>query len=273
MQHARIFRYLQNDSNAAHFSLHDWVNDESRRGLIFLTTRTKQRESLKGLMALFINSLSNEILSLHDNPERRIFLFIDEFGVLPPMHAVKELLTLGRSKGCSFWIGIQEKAQLNEVYGDNVANTIVNQCNTYAIFRMNDPRSADYFSLLFGESESESMESSYSSAARDRRETETYRSATKTARLVLPAEIHELANLHYYLKIHSHPVTRSLSTYRAYPEMAPVFLANLDYQLGKTGNNNRSHETRSNKGPDSGNQNGAPAAGPKPQFSMDDFDF
>lgn len=273
MQHARIFRYLTGEDTRPQFSLHDWVQDDDQQGFIFLTTRTKQRESLKGLMALFINSLSNEILSLRDDPGRRIMLFIDEFGVLPPMHAVKELLTLGRSKGCSFWIGIQEKAQLDEIYGDNVANTIINQCNTYAIFRMNDTRSAEYFSLLFGERESQSMESSYSSAARDRRETETYRSATRTSRLVLPAEIQELPNLHYYLKIHNHPVTRAQSVYRDYPLVAPAFVANPAFRLKDKPSKNPADAGKKAVPEKAGKE--AKQAPPENEgrFMIDDFDF
>lgn len=272
MQHAKIFRYLQNPDKRPWFSLHDWVTDEKRSGFIFLTARTKQRESLKGLMALFINSLSNEILSLRDNPERRIFLFIDEFGVLPPMHAVKELLALGRSKGSSFWIGIQEKAQLDEMYGDNIANTIINQCNTYAIFRMNDTRSAEYFSQLFGERESESMESSYSSAARDRRETESYRNVTKTSRLVLPSEIQALPNLHYYLKIHNHPVTSPQVVYKAYPQVAEAFVVNPAFRL-----NGAKHAAQKNNPvqppqPDKKEVNKSADNG-QYRFTVDDIDF
>ena len=269
MQHARIFRYLTGGDSRPQFSLHDWVADEEKQGFIFLTTRTKQRESLKGLMALFINSLSNEILSLRDDPGRRIMLFIDEFGGLQPMPAVKELLTLGRSKGCSFWIGIQEKAQLDESYGENISSTIINQCSTYAIFRMNDNRSAEYFSLLFGERESQSMESSYSSAARDRRETETYRNATRTSRLVLPAEIQHLPDLHYYLKIHNHPVTRAQSVYRDYPQVAPAFVANPAFRLAKkppAGGNKAVPDKAEKKAEQTPPEKGG-------RFMIDDFDF
>lgn len=159
MQYARIFRYMVNPRSKPSFSVRDWLMDGNSKGTIFLTSNTKQRESLRGILSLFINSLANEILSLRDDPERRVFLIVDEFGTLHTMDSIKDLLALGRSKGCSFWIGIQEKSQLDEIYSRNIANTIINQCNNYVVFRMNDSDSAEYFSKLFGEKEIEMMES------------------------------------------------------------------------------------------------------------------
>lgn len=226
MQYAKIFRYMVNPQNKPSFSLREWLQDNKRKGTIFLTSNTKQRESLRGILSLFINSLANEILSLRDNPERRIFLIVDEFGTLHTMDSIKDLLALGRSKGCSFWIGIQEKSQLDEIYSRNIANTIINQCNNYIIFRMNDSDSAEYFSKLFGEKEIEMMESTYSSGVEKYRDGESYRNITRKERLILPSEIQAIPDLSFFLKIHDMPITKSSIAFKTFADVAPAFINN-----------------------------------------------
>jgi type IV secretory pathway TraG/TraD family ATPase VirD4 len=233
-QFAKIFRYMAEDDNQKSFSLKQWVRDPEQKGFIFLTSNTKQRETLKGIYTLFIDSLANEILSLRDDPERRIFIIADEFGSLHPLNSIKDLLALGRSKGCSFWIGVQEKAQIDALYGKDMANTITNQCNVFLIYRMNDTDSSEYFCKMFGEQEIETMETSFSSAIRDHRDSESYRNMKLTERLVLPSEIQSLPNLNFYLKISGYPLTRSGISYRHYPDIAPAFVPNERFTVTPT---------------------------------------
>lgn len=235
MQHARLFRYLIPADNKQTFSLRKWLQDDSKGGFIFLNSITKQRETLKGVFTLFINSLAQEILSLRDNPARRIFILIEEFGTLHALNSVRDLLTLGRSKGCSFWLGIQEKAQLDAIYGKELANSIINQCNNYVIFRMNDSDSAEYFSRLFGEKESELMESTFSSGARDSRDSQSYRKLRFTDKLLLPSQLQSLPNLSCYLKLSGFPLTLSRVTHRNYPDRAKSFIADKQFVLAETG--------------------------------------
>ena len=153
MQFARIFKYLRFGKDEETFSLSEWIADEDQQGFIFLTNTTKQRESLRGILSLFINCLADEVLSLDDNLSRRIFFFLDEFGTLQKMDAVKDLIILTRSKGCSFWLGIQDKSLLDNIYQKDIADTIVNNCNNYCIFRLNGYDNARYMSDLLGEAE------------------------------------------------------------------------------------------------------------------------
>ncbi|MCG8604831.1 type IV secretion system DNA-binding domain-containing protein [bacterium] len=243
MQHAKVFKYLVNTHEKSPFSLRRWVRDDDHGGLIFLPSHSKQRPTLRSIFGLFINCLSNEILSLRDDPARRISVFLDEFTSLPPLDSIKDLLTLGRSKGGNFWIGIQEKAQLDALYGKETANTIANQCSTQVIFRMNDVESSEYFSTVLGQRETESMESTFSSGSRDRRDSESYRYTSKTDRLVLPSQIQSLPNLAFYLRIHSFPITQCRIRYKAYDDREPAFVPNEHFLA------NRSTKPESNPPP------------------------
>ncbi len=231
LQYAKVFKYLSNPEDKPLFSLKQWLENDKGGGFIYLSSNTKQRQTLKGIFSLFINSLANEILSLRDNPKRRIFIIVDEFGTLHRLDSIKDLLALGRSKGCSFWLGIQEKAQLDAIYGKELANSIINQCNNYCIFRMNDADSAEYFSRLFGEKESELMESTFSSGARDYRDSESYRNLRFTDKLLLPSQIQSLPNLSCLIKLSGFPLTLSEVSYRHYPDRGESFVANKHFLI------------------------------------------
>ncbi len=231
MQNAKIFRYMVKGENKQSLSLREWLRDDSKGGFIFLNSVAKQRETLRGIFTLFINAFAEEILSLRDNPDRRIFIMLDEFGSLHPLNAITDILTLGRSKGCSIWIGIQDKARIDTIYGKDMSNSIINQCNNYIIFRMNDSDSAEYFSRLFGEKEAEVMESTFSSGTRDYRDTESYRNQRITDKLLLPSQIQSLPNLSCYIKLSSYPLTESRVPYKHYPDRAKPFVADKRFVM------------------------------------------
>jgi len=237
-QYSKIFKYLRFNKDQKPFSLQEWVRDEKQQGYIFLTNNTKQRESLKGILSVFINSLANEILSLRDDLNRRLFIFLDEFGTLQRLDAVKDLIVLTRSKGCSFWCGIQDKSQLDYIYGPEISNTIVNNCNNYIIFRLNGYDNAKYFSDLLGESE---KDFSLVLGQKDIQNQQSYRNYAKIDKLILPSEIQALPDLHFYLKLHGFPVTGTRTTYREFPEVADAFVPNTDFQSSKVSGQKQNH--------------------------------
>ncbi len=242
IRYAKIFRYLQNPGKKESFSLRNWVNSPGK-GTIFLTNNTKQRESLRGILSLFINSLADNILSLRDDPQRRIFIIVDEFGTLQRMDSVKELLSLGRSKGCSFWIGVQEKAQIDDIYGRSISNSIINQCNTHIIFRMNDSDSAEYFSRVFGERESILTEHTHSQQGGSSHRGTSYRDITKREHLILPSELQTLPDFKCYVKMHSFPIVKTTLVYKSYDTISDSFVPDKAFELsGKNDMENNANE-------------------------------
>lgn len=272
--HTKVLQYLRYQKSQQHFSLRDWITDEERGGMIFLSSRVKQREALSPLMSFFIDRLATEVLSLRDHPNQiRIIFWVDEWGVLPPMPAIKMLLQQGRSKGSVFVAGIQEKAQLDHIYGPETATSLINQFSTYVGFRMNDSNSAEFFSRLIGERETEQTQASFSSGTRDRRETESYHHQLRSDRLVLAAQLQKLPNLHCFLKVHGYPIIRSELTYRPYPDMAPAFVVNTDFHLASATQTNPSPTAAPGLNiPPYKDENSA-EINKRPRFTIDDFDF
>ncbi len=227
-QHTRVLNYMVESPGQPQLSLHDWLTD-NKPGLIFLPNAADQKETLKAVFSFFINCMATTMLSLRDDAARRVFFLLDEVGTLERMHAIFELIKLGRSKGACFFLGIQEKSQLDHLYGEHMANSIINHCNNHIIFRCNDNYTAQYASNLLGEAEQEGMESSYSAGYKEFRDRESYHRSQRLDRLVLPSQIQTLPDLQFYLKLHGLPVAQCALPYRGFPDITDAFVPNQHF--------------------------------------------
>lgn len=282
-QHARILNYMAEQPNQRRLNLHDWLSN-NQPGLIFLPNAADQKETLKGIFSFFIDSLATALLSLRDDPDRRIFFLLDEVATLDRMQAIFELIKLGRSKGACFFVGIQEKSQLDHLYGEHLANSIINHCNNHIIFRCNDNQTAEYASHLLGEAENEAMESTYSAAYRETRDSESYHRSNRLDRLVLPSQIQTLPDLHFYIRLHGLPVAQGQVAYRSYPDVAPAFVPNkyflsrnlklTDRQPPGSSSTTNSGRSRQQEMPlDGSRSKGTREEAKKQEYPIDEFRF
>jgi type IV secretory pathway TraG/TraD family ATPase VirD4 len=167
-----------------------------------------------------------------DDLTRRIFFILDEFGTLQRLSSIKDLLIASRSKGGACFLGIQDMGQLNKIYTEPAANTIVNACGTSVMFSVADPQTADYLSRKIGDSEFEATEESYSAGVKDGRDGLSWSKRNKTEHLLLASQFMNLPDLHAYVKIPNVPgVTETTLTYKSYPAKTEPFLIRSDLVL------------------------------------------
>ncbi len=55
-----------------------------------------------------------------------------------------------RSRGIGITIVLQDKGQLDEMYGENIASSILNNMSQKVLLKTSDPATAEYFSSLLG---------------------------------------------------------------------------------------------------------------------------
>ena len=89
---------------------------------------------------------SNEDLSL----PRNVYFILDEFGNMPKIESFDKMITVGRSRKIWFNIIIQSYQQLNNVYGDKVADVIKGNCGIKMFIGSNDISTCKEFSELCG---------------------------------------------------------------------------------------------------------------------------
>jgi type IV secretory pathway TraG/TraD family ATPase VirD4 len=214
------------------FNISQWLSGE-KGGWIFVSNYARISETVKPMLTLFLDLISRVLLSLADDRGRRIYMLIDELPTLHRVGSLPQLLALARSKGGSVWLGTQSISQLRRVYGDNDADTIVNNCATNAVFRLEDPQSTNYFSNKFGEQETEEMDRSLSMGSEDSRDGETLMPRRYTRKLVLPSEIANLNDTYFYLKMPGHDLTKTFVNWRDRQPMAASLVLRQDLNMGK----------------------------------------
>lgn len=82
--------------------------------------------------------------------KKNVYFLLDEFGNLPIIQNFPSWVALGRSRGIFFNIIIQADSQLNEVYGQNGAKTIMQNCHLQVLLGASEIETLKRFEDLFG---------------------------------------------------------------------------------------------------------------------------
>ena len=192
------FEFLPDEGEP--FSIREWISRETQDGFLFLTSRGDQHASLRGLISTWLEIAVNAMLSLAQEPDRRIWVILDE---LPTLHQVPSLqpgLAESRQFGGCFVLGVQVASALRDLYGRNGAETISGLCGTRVVLAAPDRDTAQWSADSLGRSEVEEISEGYSYGANTIRDGVSLTPRRELRALALPSEIMRLANLEGYLK-------------------------------------------------------------------------
>lgn len=113
------------DHNHQPFSIRNWVLDQHAPKIV-VVVNDAQHEAISGPMcAAFLSLMTAEVLSQPDSDTRRIWFVLDELASFPKCSALEDWLSKGRSKGARTIAGYQSYSQLDSIYGEYDAQTIV----------------------------------------------------------------------------------------------------------------------------------------------------
>lgn len=220
MQYVKIFEYMQHMDGD--FSVAEWV--KNGKGTIFIASNSTLEDTLRPIISLFVDLASLRVLNLKEDKDRRIYFFIDEFATLQKLNSVSNLLNLGRSKGASVWLGFQSLGQVNEKYGEDLAEAIINGCSSSFMFGLSSPTTAEFISKKIGEYEEYEVDSNTSYAIDTKRDGFTFSSKKKKEYRVLPSEFLNLAEMHFYLKINNFDIAKSSLDYIQFKSINEPFI-------------------------------------------------
>ena len=217
--HLKPFEYLR----PGDFSLRQWLEGDS--GNLFLTWREDMTASLAPLIACWIDILCAATLSLPPDPERRLWLLLDELASLGKIGSLEAALTKGRKHGLCCVAGLQSTAQLDRLYGKESAivlrSCFRNLC-AFAIAKI-DPETSEIFSRALGEQEVDRAVHSQSRSASGSGQSVSVQRVRE--RLVLPSQLNELPDLTAYLALAGAQPTRQI---RLQPRDLPVVALAID---------------------------------------------
>lgn len=85
-----------------------------------------------------------------DRKDGNVYVFIDEFALLPRMQHIADGVNFGRELGIKLIAGLQNTEQLVDAYGEHAAASILSGFNTRFFFKVNDSNSREYVQKLLG---------------------------------------------------------------------------------------------------------------------------
>ena len=81
---------------------------------------------------------------------RSVYFLLDEFGNLPRVHKLEQMITVGRSRKIWFALVVQSYAQLAKVYDEKSADIIKSNCNIQVFIGTTDLKTIEEFSKKCG---------------------------------------------------------------------------------------------------------------------------
>ena len=195
------------------FSIRRWV--EEGKGVLFLPYRADQVAALRTIISTWMRIAIFQTLR-QDEKDHRIWFVVDEIDALGAIDGLKDALARLRKFGGRCVLGFQSIAQVSGIYGDDEAQTIVENCGNTLILRCSASErggTAEFASRLIGQREVVRQKVTQS---RSRNVLEFRRgSVSQTVEhvvenAVMASEIEQLPDLAGYLKIASQPSWRKV---------------------------------------------------------------
>lgn len=82
---------------------------------------------------------------------RPLYFIFDEFGNIPTLANMAQMITVSRSRNIYFMMIMQDLQQLTQKYGKEIAETIFNNCILHTFLQTMDLQTANKYSDMFGE--------------------------------------------------------------------------------------------------------------------------
>ena len=172
--------------------------------------------------ALIKKASSREDLSL----PRNVYFILDEFGNMPKIEKFDKMITVGRSRKIWFNMVVQSYAQLNAVYGDQVADIVKSNCGVKMFIGSNDIDTCKEFSELCGNVTIST--NSVSSNSQDKDGQFSLSSQMQTRPLIYPSELQKLNNK----ESTGNAIIVTFGNYPLMTKFTPSYLCKY-YQMGQ----------------------------------------
>lgn len=156
-----------------------------------------EKDTRHGLAAVFILCIYKALIKIASGREdlslpRNVYFILDEFGNMPKIEKFDKMITVGRSRKIWFNMVVQSYSQLNNVYGEQVADIIKSNCGMKMFIGSNDIGTCKEFSELCGNVTVSTR--SVSSSTGSKEGEVSVSTQLQTRPLIYPSELQKLNN-------------------------------------------------------------------------------
>lgn len=224
-QVAAAFQLLPKESDArGRWSATAWAKE--RTGWLFLPSKPTQRESLRPLLSMWLDSLILRLMELGQKGARPVWFILDELASLQQLPQLPTVITESRKANVCLVLGFQGRSQLEALYGLQ-AEAMLSQPMTKIFLRTSEPHAAEWISKSIGDVEVMRLEQSQTQGfpplLTPNQSSRTWSWQRRTEPLVMASTIAGLRNLTGYLKSQDFVVPISFPYLRPVPRQ-PGFL-------------------------------------------------
>ena len=170
------------------------TSDLAERPTAIFVKIPDEKDTRHGLASIFMTNVYKSLIKVSSAREdlslpRSVYYILDEFGNMPKIEKFDKMITVGRSRKIWFNMVVQSYTQLNNVYGDTVANIVKGNCGVKMFIGSNDMGTCKEFSELCGNVTVVTQGSSSSGKTNT-----SYSQSIQTRPLIYPSELQKLNN-------------------------------------------------------------------------------
>ena len=136
-------------AEVGNFSIREFVRAKGGK-FLFIEYDLSQGHVLSPIYKVMIDIAIKESLC-RERSRGNVFFIIDEFRLLPKLELMDAGVNLGRSLGAKFIVGIQNLKQIESIYGEAEAKSILSGFVTNINFRTTDIETRNYIKSLSGD--------------------------------------------------------------------------------------------------------------------------
>lgn len=216
------------------FSFSEWLSRDDD-SWVFIPLMPKHRAYFKPVLSMWIEHFSMGVLSLpsQSNYDGKTYnLFIDELSSYNKIPSLLMFQAEARKYGGNAVLGIQNKSQLEMIYGQKGADAIEGLTGSFCVFRSNSTKDSRWASDLLMSAEVEKTSESLSMGAADVRDSVSVNKSTKDHKLVTAAEIVNLQDLEMFLRLgRGYDVIKVTQKYTNLPDISEPLMVLSDEEI------------------------------------------
>lgn len=195
-----FLEYMEEPADGKYFSVRDWVRNGEDGSWLFLSFLEKHMAIMRPYISAILDQVAMESISMPPSRLARFWVVIDEIGRLQPLKALEGMTRQGAGHGVRWIFAHQSYAQLEAIYGKEMASDLSANCANKVIFACGDTDGAgEWCSAMMGMEIVREKRKTFSSKVDDG-ESWTYTSVRLPERPVIPASnFKALTPLHCYV--------------------------------------------------------------------------
>ena len=153
-QKIRLFSTRESLSEMLAYSDFDMRDIGKQKTAVFMIIHD-EKKTYHGLMTIFVKQCYETLIDCAQanggKLEYRTNFILDEFANMPPLKDVDAMVTAARSRDIRFTFIIQNFAQLNEVYGEEIAQVVKGNCGNLVYLISTELKALEEISKMCGE--------------------------------------------------------------------------------------------------------------------------